>query len=70
MYSTSNLNKFVHTVEEIPHVTAENGENPVVSVLTDEIYKGFPHLAHQLKLRHLQHLITTTTKINEKKNFL
>lgn len=44
------------TVEEVSHVTAEDGEHSVVAVLAHEPHEVNPHLVEELMLGHAQHL--------------
>lgn len=54
--STPFVSPSVPTIEEIPHVSAQDGENAVIPILTHELHEELPHGVHQLLLRHSQDL--------------
>lgn len=48
--------EIVQAIEEIPHVSSQDREHAIVTVLTDECYEVHAHLIEELLLRHAEYL--------------
>lgn len=52
----SNYAKGFLTVEEITHVTAEDGQDSIVAILANKIDKVFAHVSHEFMFGNMQQL--------------
>lgn len=48
--------QIVQSVKEVPHVTAQHGQHPVVAVLRHEADEVDAHLVHELAFCYAEHL--------------